>query len=77
MASSTENPGETSISAGGASLPSSVAFASPHATSTRVCNFWLLITPSFFFLFVFEAKEFLQMEMEAVVFRLVFHKVHV
>jgi hypothetical protein len=36
----------------------------------------VLITPSFF-VFVFEAKEFLQMEMEAVVFRLVFHKVHV
>jgi hypothetical protein len=30
-----------------------------------------------FFIFVFEAKEFLQMEMESVVFRLVFHKVHV
>jgi hypothetical protein len=30
-----------------------------------------------FLIFVFEAKEFLQMEMEAVVFRLVFHKVHV
>jgi hypothetical protein len=36
----------------------------------------VLITPSFF-IFEFEAKEFLQMEMEAVVFSLVFKKVHV
>jgi hypothetical protein len=34
----------------------------------------LVLIISSFFIFVFEAKEFLQMEMESVVFRLVFHK---